>query len=165
LSLFSFLLRGFEQCIDHPQTASTTPAFGVHPIWLADGTTFNFTAPETYTITPAAQGMKRVRFMAWSPDSRLFVTDMYDLTDNTKGKIYILENFDEKTGLFASSTTYLSNLRNPNSVAFYRDSTGQQWLYIALTQALIRYKYEDGDMAPHGAAEVLGPLPSIWLKL
>jgi glucose/arabinose dehydrogenase len=141
-----------KNVVDHyGGTATTTPVFVEHPIYLSDGTTFSFTAPENYSITPTAQGMKRIRFMAWSPDSRLFVTDMYDLSDNTKGKVYILDNFNKETGQFASSTVYASNLRNPNSVAFYRDSDGQQWIYIAVTHALIRYKYENGDTQPSGA--------------
>ncbi len=140
------------------------PVFTEHSITLSDRTTFTLTAPDTYTITPAAQGLKRIRFMAWSPDERLFVTDMYDLSDNTKGKIYILEKFNTASSTFASTTAYLSNLRNPNSLAFYRDNEGQDWIYIALTDKLIRYKYTAGDMKPQGIAEVIATFPAYGLS-
>ena len=38
--------------------------------------------------------------MAKSPDNRIFVTDMYNLTDNKRGSVYILEDFDERTWAF-----------------------------------------------------------------
>src|SRR5687768_4986100 len=52
---------------------------------LSDGRTFNLNLPEGFGISVAAQGLKRVRFMAESPDGRIFVTDMHNLTDNRKG--------------------------------------------------------------------------------
>ncbi len=67
-----------------PQSNTLTP----HQIVLADGKTFTLSLPKDFQIRIAAQGLKRVRFMAKSPDDRLFVTDMFNLTDNRKGTIY-----------------------------------------------------------------------------
>lgn len=71
-----------------------------HKITLKNGKTFNLNLPEDYEIIPAAEGLKRVRFFAKSPDGRIFVTDMFNLTDNEKGTVYILDNFDAETGKF-----------------------------------------------------------------
>lgn len=49
-----------------------------HHISLANGKSFDLNLPDGYEISVAAQGLRRVRFMALSPDNRLFVTDMYD---------------------------------------------------------------------------------------
>ena len=65
-----------------------------HRISLANGKSFDLNLPEGFAISVAAQGLKRVRFMAKSPDDRIFVTDMYNLADNTKGVVYILDEFD-----------------------------------------------------------------------
>src|SRR5688572_11999625 len=65
-----------------------------HRITLADGKSFELNLPDGYSISIAAQGLKRVRFMALSPDKRIFVTDMYNLTDNRRGVVYILDQFD-----------------------------------------------------------------------
>ncbi|HEY6805911.1 MAG TPA: hypothetical protein VI306_20185, partial [Pyrinomonadaceae bacterium] len=59
-----------------------------HRVSLASGRWFNLNLPENFEITPAVEGLKRVRFMAKSPDNRIFVTDMYDLSDNRKGVVY-----------------------------------------------------------------------------
>ncbi len=112
-----------------------------HEISLKGGKTFNLNLPADYEIFPAAEGLKRVRFFAKSPDGRIFLTDMYDLTDNAKGAVYILDGFDAETGKFGKVTPYLTNLKNPNSVQFYKDEKGQDWLYLAETDKLTRRKF------------------------
>ena len=108
--------------------AAQTKARGLklvpHRISLANGKAFDLNLPEEFGISVAAQGLKRVRFMARSPDGRIFVTDMYNLTDNTKGVVYILDEFNPASASFKKVTPYLQGLRNPNSIAFYRDSQG-----------------------------------------
>src|SRR6185295_7724008 len=81
-----------------------------HRISLANGKSFDLNLPEEYGISVAAQGLKRVRFMARSPDERIFVTDMYNLTDNTRGVVYILEEFNPESASFKKVTPYLKGL-------------------------------------------------------
>src|ERR1041385_5252835 len=107
-----------------------------HHITLANGKAFDLNLPDGYEIAVAAQGLKRVRFMALSPDKRVFVTDMFNKTDNRRGVVYILDQFDPKTRQFKKVTKYLSALRNPNTVAFYTDRSGTEWFYLALTDRL-----------------------------
>src|SRR5215510_6786734 len=71
-----------------------------HHITLANGKSFDLNLPDGFEIAVAAQGLKRVRFMARSPDNRIFVTDMYNLTDNSRGVVYILDQFDPSTRQF-----------------------------------------------------------------
>lgn len=134
-----------------------------HPIKLANGKSFDLNLPEGFGISVAAQGLKRVRFMAKSPDGRIFVTDMYNLADNTKGVVYILDKFDPDAGNFSRVTPYLQGLRNPNSVAFYRDPGGNDWFYLALTDRLLRYKYTAGEDTPSAKPEVLANFPDYGL--
>jgi glucose/arabinose dehydrogenase len=119
-----------------------------HKITLKNGKSFSLNLPADYEIIPAAEGLKRVRFFAKSPDGRIFVTDMFDLTDNTKGTVYILDGFDEKTGKFGKVIPYMTNLRNPNSVQFYTDGNGQDWFYLAETDKLTRRKFTKGETNP-----------------
>lgn len=129
----------------------------------AAGKPFSLNLPASFAITPAVQGLKRVRFMAKSPDDRIFVTDMYNLTDNSKGVVYILDEFDPTTNTFKKVTPYLKGLRNPNSIAFYTDASGVTWFYLALTKNLLRYMYNAGDNAPAGPPEVLATFPDYGL--
>src|SRR5688572_23312149 len=144
-------------------TAFATPKLTPHRITLANGKSFDLNLPEGFSISIAAQGLKRVRFMARSPDNRIFVTDMYNLTDNKRGVVYILDEFDLVKREFRKVTKYLTGLRNPNSVAFYTDQSGTNWLYLALTDRLVRYRYEAGSVAPSGDPEVLATFPDYGL--
>ncbi len=144
-------------------TTFAAPKLTPHHITLANGKSFDLNLPEGFEIAIAVQGLKRVRFMARSPDDRIFVTDMFNLTDNRRGVVYILDQFDPATRQFKKITKYLSNLRNPNSVAFYTDRNGTEWFYLALTDRLVRYRYEPGKDAPAGEPQVLATFPDYGL--
>lgn len=133
-------------------------------IKLASGETFTLNAPAGFTIKVAAEGLDRVRFFAPSPDGRLFVTDMHDKTDNKRGAVYILDDFDPRTGRFGTVTPYLKNLHNPNSAAFLTDNKGQVWFYLALTDKLVRYRFTAGETAPTSQPETLATFPAYGLN-
>lgn len=135
-----------------------------HQISLKNGKTFSLNLPANFDIRVAAEGLKRVRFMAKSPDGRIFVTDMFNLTDNSRGAVYILEDFDSSTGRFGRIVSYMTGLRNPNSVAFYTDKNGRYWFYLALTDKLVRYRYRAGEIKPAGAPETLATFPDYGLS-
>src|SRR5437870_759490 len=98
------------------------PRLVPHTIETKDGRKFSLNLPADFEIIPAAEGMKRVRFFAKAPDGRIFVTDMYNLTDNKRGAIYILDGWDSEKGRFSRVIPYMTGLHNPNSVQFYRDA-------------------------------------------
>jgi len=136
-----------------------------HKINLKNGKTFSLNLPADYEIIPAAEGLKRVRFFAQSPDGRIFVTDMHDLTDNKKGAIYILSEFNLEIGKFTRVTPYLTNLKNPNSVAFHTDENGQDWFYLAETDKLTRRKFQKGEIKPTAAKpQILATFPDYGLS-
>ena len=117
-------------------------------ITLKSGRIFTLNVADGFMVTPAVEGLKRVRFFAKSPDGRIFVTDMFNLTDNKRGVIYILDGWDEASGKFARVTPYMTGLHNPNSVQFYRDAGGQDWIFIAETEKLTRRKFTSGETKP-----------------
>jgi glucose/arabinose dehydrogenase len=157
--LFAILLCGLAAFPAFAQ--QLTP----HSIRLADGRRFTLNLPASFRIDVAAQGLHRVRFFATSPDHRIFVTDMHSLDDNSLGGIYILDGWNAQAHTYARIIPYLDHLRNPNNVAFYTDpATQQSWLYVPLTDRLIRYKYSPGDNAPTGSPEVLAHYPDYGLN-
>jgi len=135
-----------------------------HRVVLNKTRKFNLYLPPGFEITVAAQGLKRARFTAKSPDGRIFVTDMFNRTDNQKGAVYVLDGFDAANGKFSKVTSYLKNLRNPNSIAFYTDQKGDHWLYLALTDRLLRYRYVAGEAAPSSEPEVIATFPDYGLN-
>lgn len=136
-----------------------------HQIKLVNGQTFKLNLPADYLITPAAEGLNRVRFFSKSPDGRIFVTDMHNLTDNQKGKVYVLEEFDPEKGRFGNVRTYMDNLKNPNSIAFFTDEKGQDWFYLAETDKLTRRKFKRGETAPSDSKpETVATFPDYGLS-
>ncbi len=133
-------------------------------ITLAKGDTFYLNVPEQYNVSVAAEGLRWVRFMDQSPDGRIFIAEMYNRSDREKGTVKVLSDYNAATGRYNSVTTYLTKLRNPNSLAFYTDKAGQHWLYIALTHQLVRYPYQPGDTTPSGEPEVLATYPDYGLS-
>jgi glucose/arabinose dehydrogenase len=133
-------------------------------ISLADGRSFTLNVPEGFEIRVAAQGLRRVRFLTRSPDGRIFVTDMYNRTDNRKGAVYTLDSFDPAEKRFKSVIPWMTGLRNPNSLAFYKDANGADWLYLALTDRLERFRYTAGETAPSSPPETLATFPDYGLS-
>ncbi len=144
--------------------AQTSVPMKPHTLVYAKGKSITLNLPAPFDIDIAASGLRRVRFFAKSPDGRIFATGMYDLSDNTRGSVYILDGWDERTHRFTRITHYLDHLRNPNNLAFWTDpKSGQVWLYLPLTDKLVRYRYKAGDNAPTSAPETLVRFPDYGL--
>jgi glucose/arabinose dehydrogenase len=146
-------------------TVAAQPRLVPNKVTLKNGKSFTLSLAEGFEIIPAAEGLKRVRFFAKAPDGRIFVTDLYNLTDNSRGAIYILDGWDAASGKFGRVLPYMSGLRNPNSVQFYRDSIGQDWIYIAETHKLTRRKFTAGETRPTDTApQTLATFPDYGLS-
>ena len=157
--IFALLILAF------PLFIFAQPKLVPHNISLKNGKKFALNLPAEFEIIAAAEGLKRVRFFAKAPDGRIFVTDIRDLSDNKKGIIYILDDWDADTGKFAKVTPYLSGLHNPNSVQFYSDSDGQDWIYIAETHQLTRRKFTKGEVKPTDSKpQILATFPDYGLS-
>ena len=140
------------------------PRLTAQRITTKTGRSFTLNVPANFEIIPAAEGLKRVRFFAMAPDGRIFVTDMYNLTDNKRGTIYILDGWEEQTGKFARAVPYLTGLHNPNSVQFYRDGQGVDWIYIAETGKLTRRIFTPGEEKPTHPPHTVATFPDYGLS-
>src|SRR5215469_13481922 len=136
-----------------------------HTLTYAPGKSITLSLPSELDIHIAVSGLRRPRFFAQAPDRRIFVTTMYNLADNRRGSVLILEGWDEQRHAFTRVTPYLDHLRNPNNLAFWTDpETKQSWLYLPLTDKLVRYKYNASDTAPTSAPETLIRFPDYGLN-
>jgi len=151
----------FIPLITSAQIAGT--ALQSKQIILQSGKKFSLQIPKGYGIAVAAEIEHRLRFLAKSPDGRLFATDMYNRGDNNSGRILIFENWNSKLRRFDKITPYLTKLRNTNQVAFY--TTGNQhYIYIAQTGTIKRYKYFFGDLKPADTGTVIARYPDYGLN-
>lgn len=134
-----------------------------HHIKLKKGIELNLNVPSGYNIVVAAEGLHRLRFLAKSPDGRLFGTDMHNLDDNKNGAIYLFDEWDNNTHQYNKVTTFAEGLHNPNQILFYTDK-GKDYLYIAETDKLTRYEYHRGDEKLSAKGQVLANYPDYGLS-
>jgi glucose/arabinose dehydrogenase len=149
-------------------TASTTPIWNTEPtkinlkphlIRLQTGDSFYLNIPAGYNINVAAEINQRLRFLSVSPDGKLFATDMFNTSDNKKGRVLIFEDWNDSTKRFQKTTVYLSNLHNPNQVAFYKN-----YIYVAETGRLRRFVYNAGDKQPADSGQTIATFPDYGLS-
>jgi glucose/arabinose dehydrogenase len=166
-SLFSRTLRFLSMAVALalPAGAQVTS----HTLSYGSGKTITLSLPSGFDINIAATGLRRVRFFAQSPDGRIFVTGMDNRADNTRGSVSILDGWNEQTHSFGRVIPYLDHLRNPNNLAFYTEPAAgghaaRTWLYLPLTDRLLRYEYVAGDNAPRSPPEVLERFPDYGLN-
>ena len=157
--LTAILLAGLLWLAGVP--APVQAATGLHPqtVTLRGGKQVRLQVADGFKLTPVADGMRRPRFMAMSPDNRLFVGDMHAMGDNDRGVVYVLDGWNADTGRVSTVTRWATGLRNPHSLAFHVDAQGRAWLYLALTDRLLRYPYRNGERAPSGAPQVIARFP------
>ncbi|MGI8858268.1 MAG: PQQ-dependent sugar dehydrogenase [Thermomicrobiales bacterium] len=103
------------------------------------------TLPTGFTIGVYASGVGQARFMAVRPsDGVLFVAD-------ANGRILALPDANHD-GTADDVVVFASGLNLPSSIAFYQD-----WVYVAETNAVVRFSAPNNAMQPQGDAEVIVP--------
>ncbi len=152
-------------CVTFCESVSSFCQPKPHTLEYAPGKSITLSLPAAFDINIAAKGLRRVRFFAQSPDGRIFATGMYNLADNRLGTVFVLDQWNAGTHSFGRVTRYLDHLHNPNSIAFWIDpATTKTWLYVALTDKLVRYEYSAGEMHPAGGPQTLIRFPDYGLN-
>lgn len=141
---------------------ATSISLAPQTIKLKSGLTFNLSIPQNYHIAVAAEVTHRLRFLAKSPDGRLFATDMFNRADNKLGRILIFDRWNTTTNHFDTTIEYLTKLRSPNQVAFYKDGN-TDYLYVAETGTIKRFVYAAGDNKPKDTGQVIARYPDYGL--
>lgn len=133
-----------------------------HTITLKSGLTFKLSTPPKYKIIVAAEVKNRLRFLAKSPDGRLFATDMYNRGDNRLGRVLIFDQWNANTHTYDTTIEFLTKLRNPNQIAFYSVNT-THYLYVAETGTIKRFNYQLGQNKAADTGIVIARYPDYGL--
>jgi glucose/arabinose dehydrogenase len=103
--------------------------------------------PKGFTAELYAEGFEKPRFMALGPGGEVLISDSAD-----KGTVYILRDQD-KDGKAESKDKLLEGLYRPYGLAFWKD-----YLYVAETTSLKRYKYNSSTTKVEGPGEEVVPM-------
>jgi glucose/arabinose dehydrogenase len=110
-------------------------------------------APNGFSVKPFAAGFENPRVLRLAPNGDIFVAE------TRAGRVRVLRpsaNGDE----VARNEVFASGLNRPFGIAFY-PKDDPQWIYVANTNAVMRFPYRSGDLGARGQAEtIVASLPT-----
>jgi glucose/arabinose dehydrogenase len=104
--------------------------------------------PNGFEVNLFASGLTGPRIIRAAPNGDVFVAE------SAAGRIRVLRANGaaaRRPEVFASGLTY------PFGIAFYPPGSDPQWVYVADTDAVVRFPYRNGDLSARGAAETVVP--------
>ena len=99
--------------------------------------------PTGFRVETLARGLSDVRMMAFSPDGRLFATQ------TEQGRVVVVPMGQ------GTPTAWATGRNQPHGIAFH-----QGYLYVADTNAVLRWPYHPGAARAPGAPQRIATLPS-----
>jgi glucose/arabinose dehydrogenase len=110
-------------------------------------------APQGFEVKLLASGLAAPRLLRVAPNGDIFVAE------TGAGRIRVLRPTENGLAV-ASNTAFASGLRGPFGIAFY-PAINPEWVYVANTDSVVRFAYQDGDMTARRAPEtIVGELPA-----
>ncbi|MEK7723955.1 MAG: PQQ-dependent sugar dehydrogenase [Acidobacteriota bacterium] len=128
---------------DLPPPFQTNSAFRASKI-VPQPANAALTIPKGFRINVFAEGgFNQPRWMALAPNGDVF------LSDARANTVYVLRDKD-KDGVAEERFVFSDKLDQPFGIAFHKD-----WVYIANTSAVVRFKYKSGQTQADGEPEKL----------
>ncbi len=108
------------------------------------------TAPEGFRIAVFAAGFGWARFMTWSLEGDLVLSD----TVTPDGRVYVLPDHD-RDGVADERIVFARDLRRPHGLAFH-----EGFLYVAEETRVVRFAWQGGRPAVGPPETIVPDLPS-----
>jgi glucose/arabinose dehydrogenase len=121
-----------------------TPSVNNRPQVVDRPSGAELSVPLGFQIQEVASGFEKPRFMVLGPSGELVLSDSGD-----SGSVFILQDKD-KDGKYEDRKTLVDKLYRPFGIAFWKD-----YIYIAETTSLKRYKYNKKAMTVGAGEEVV----------
>lgn len=99
--------------------------------------------PPGFEVTLFASGLDRPRTLRVAPNGDVFVAE------SSAGQVGVLHG--NRPTVFAAGLTY------PFGIAFWPPGPQPHYVYVAETDRVVRFPYQNGDLKPRGAPDVVVP--------
>jgi glucose/arabinose dehydrogenase len=110
--------------------------------------------PPGFVVDEYAAGLDRPRTMRVAPNGDVF------LAESGAARIRVLRAADGATQP-AQTSVFTSGVSRPFGIDFWPPGPNPRFVYIALTDQVVRFPYQSGDLQARGPAQVIVPnLPS-----
>ena len=105
--------------------------------------------PSGFEVDLLAEGLSNPRKITTAPNGDLFVAE------SEPGRVKVLRQ--GANGKVTNTTIFVDHLRQPFGIAFYPPGPNPRYIYVANTDSVIRFPYQNGDMKARGAEEIVVP--------
>ena len=105
-------------------------------------------APAGFKVQRYAEMTDAPRELRLAPNGDLFVSD------SDKGKVEVFRGIS-KQGKPKQHEVFVTGLKQNFGIAFYPLGKNPEWIYLANTDSVIRYRYHNGDFKATGEPETL----------
>jgi glucose/arabinose dehydrogenase/mono/diheme cytochrome c family protein len=128
------------------QSASNAPTVVARPsdVWPK--------APEGFKVNLYAEGLAMPRVIQAAPNGDIFVAE------SGAGRLRVFRG-TTADGKPKRSAIFAANLNRPYGIAFYPTGANPQWIYVGDTDAVVRFRYRNGDFKARGTPEQVADLP------
>ena len=103
--------------------------------------------PKGFTVDLLAEGLNNARKIITAPNGDLF------LAESEPGRIKVFRQ--GKGGTIIITNIFAEHLRQPFGIAFYPPGRKPKFVYVANTDSVVRYPYQDGDLQARGPEEMI----------
>jgi glucose/arabinose dehydrogenase len=104
--------------------------------------------PSGFKVELFADGLRGPRQMRVAPNGDIFVAE------TQAGRLRVLRAADgDKTP--SADEIYASGLNKPFGIAFFPSGNNPQWVYVANTDSVVRFRYQSGDTRAPGTPEIV----------
>jgi glucose/arabinose dehydrogenase len=107
-------------------------------------------APAGFKVQLYSTDLRGPRIIVKAPNGDLFVSETY------AGKVMVLRGMTAD-GKAEQTSEFASGLRLPFGIAFYPSGPNPKYVYVADTDKVVRFPYENGDLKMRGPMQVIVP--------
>ncbi len=106
-----------------------------------------------YSVSLYADALENPRLMRTAPNGDIFVAE------SRPGRIKVLRGRDA-SGRAQTIEVFATGLARPFGIAFYPPGPNPTHLYVGNTDAVVRFRYQVGDLKARGGAETIAAVPT-----
>lgn len=106
--------------------------------------------PLGFTVKLLASNLNQPRLIRVAPNGDIFIAE------SGAGQIRVLRLSDAGDEVTANEI-FASGLRLPFGIAFYPTVNDPQWIYVANTDSVVRFRYRNGDLHADEKPEIIVP--------
>lgn len=108
-------------------------------------------APTGFQVRLFASGLDGARLIRVAPNGDIFIAE------SRAGRIRILRPSPNGEGV-SRNEIFASGLRLPFGISFFPNGDDPQWVYVANTDSVVRFRYRNGDLEASSEPEVVVPV-------